>query len=91
VRITTLLPSLLGLEGTRVLDVEFDTEGLVVDVAPAWRIGRRSERGDLAPGYDRGRGRRWRHPYIAIFVPRRDTLARSDTSDSDPAASVSLP
>ncbi len=33
-RVTTLLRSLLGLEGTRVLDVSFDEHGLVVEVAP---------------------------------------------------------
>src|SRR6185436_19368401 len=37
VRIEKLLRTLLGLEGTRVLDVNFDEAGLVVDVAPTWR------------------------------------------------------
>jgi hypothetical protein len=55
VRLTTLLRSLLGLEGTRVLDVMFDEEGLVIDVAPAWRRGRCSECGKSCPGYDRER------------------------------------
>jgi transposase len=65
VRITTLLRSLLGLEGIRVLDVNFDDEGLVVDVAPTWRRGRCSGCGQRCPGYDRERGRRWRHLDVA--------------------------
>jgi transposase len=65
VRITTLLRSLLGLEGTRVLDVSFDELGLVIDVAPTWRRGRCSECGETCPGYDRDRGRRWRHLDLA--------------------------
>lgn len=60
-RLTTLLRSLLGLEDTRVLDASFDAEGLVVDVAPTWRRGRCSTCGAACPGYDRDRGRRWRH------------------------------
>jgi transposase len=65
VRVTTLLRSLLGLEGTRVLDVNFDGLGLVIDVAPRWRRGRCSECGQACPGYDRDRGRRWRHLDLA--------------------------
>ena len=64
-RIQKLLRTLLGLEGTRVLDVDFDEAGLVVDVAPTWRRPRCSECGEIAPGYDRGRGRRWRHLDVA--------------------------
>lgn len=64
-RLTTLLRSLLGLEGTRVLDVDFEQEGLVVDVAPTWRRGRCSACGEQCPGYDRERGRRWRHLDLA--------------------------
>jgi transposase len=65
VRVTTLLRSLLGLEETRVLDVNFDELGLVIDVAPTWRRGRCSECGQVCPGYDRDRGRRWRHLDLA--------------------------
>jgi len=65
VRVTTLLRSLLGLEETRVLDVNFDEEGLVVDVAPTWRRGHCSACGERCPGYDRERGRRWRHLDLA--------------------------
>ena len=60
-RFTTLLRSVLGLEGTRVVDASFDEEGLVVDVAPTWRRGRCSTCGAACPGYDRDQGRRWRH------------------------------
>lgn len=64
-RITTLLRSLLGLEETRVTDVNFDETGLVVGVAPSWRRARCSECGRVGPGYDRDRGRRWRHLDVA--------------------------
>ena len=64
-RLKSLLRTLLGLEGTRVLDVNFDEVGLVVEVAPTWRRPRCSECGDTCPGYDRGRGRRWRHLDLA--------------------------
>lgn len=64
-RITSLLRSLLGLEGTRVVDVTFDELGLVIDVAPTWRRGRCSECGQPCPGYDRDRKRRWRHLDLA--------------------------
>jgi len=56
---------LLGLEGTRVVDVTFDELGLVIDVAPTWRRGRCSECGQPCPGYDRDRKRRWRHLDLA--------------------------
>jgi len=65
VRITTLLRNLLGLEETRVLDVNFDEAGLVVDVAPTWRKPRCSECEEPCPGYDHGDGRRWRHLDLA--------------------------
>jgi len=65
VRFVTLLRSLLGLEETRVLNASFDNDGLVVDVAPAWRRGRCSSCGECCPGYDRDRGRRWRHLDVA--------------------------
>ncbi|HEU0032383.1 MAG TPA: ISL3 family transposase [Kofleriaceae bacterium] len=48
-----------------MLDVDFEQEGLVVDVAPTWRRGRCSACGEQCPGYDRERGRRWRHLDLA--------------------------
>ena len=64
-RVQSLLRTLLGLEDTRVLDVSFDDAGMVVDVAPQWRAPRCSECGDPGPGYDRDRGRQWRHLDVA--------------------------
>ena len=64
-RITSLLRTLLGLEGTRVRDVHFDEGGLVADVAPTWQRPRCSECGRKCAGYDRLRGRRWRHLDLA--------------------------
>lgn len=64
-RVTRLLRELLGLEETRVLAVNFDEVGLVVDVAPSWRRPRCSVCGRRCSGYDRDRGRRWRHLDVA--------------------------
>lgn len=64
-RVQSLLRTLLGLEDTRVLDVNFDDVGLVVDVAPQWHAPRCSECGDPGPGYDRGHQRHWRHLDVA--------------------------
>jgi transposase len=61
VRAQTLLRSLLGLEETRVLNLEIGATGLIVDVAPQWRLPRCGECGEPGPGYDRDRGRQWRH------------------------------
>lgn len=69
-RIQKLLRTLLGLEETRVLDVKFDDDGLVVDVAPTWRDPRCSGCGKVAPGYDRDRGRVWRHLDVAGMLLR---------------------
>jgi transposase len=65
VRLTTLLSDLLGLEYTRVRSCSFDAHGLVVDVAPTWRFPRCSGCGHTCRGYDRQRGRRWRHLDLA--------------------------
>jgi transposase len=56
---------LLALEYTRVVNCEFDDEGLVIDVAPTWRKPRCSGCGHTCPSYDRARGRRWRHLDVA--------------------------
>jgi transposase len=65
VRITRLLRTLLGLEGTRVLNVSFTDDGLLADVAPTWRRPRCSVCGRIGPSYDRDRGRLWRHLDLA--------------------------
>ena len=78
-RVTRLLRDLLGLEGTRVLAVNFDEAGLVVDVAPTWRRPRCSECGRKCPGYDRDRDRRWRHLDLAgMLVQLRYDTRRVD-------------
>lgn len=64
-RLTTLLSDLLGLEYTRVRSCSFIDEGLVVDVAPTWRAPRCSGCGHNCAGYDRLKGRRWRHLDLA--------------------------
>jgi transposase len=79
VRVTRLLRDLLGLEGTRVLDVNFDEAGLVVNVAPTWRRPRCSECGRKCAGYDRDRDRRWRHLDLAgMLVQLRYDTRRVD-------------
>jgi transposase len=79
VRVTRLLRDLLGLEGTRVLDVNFDEAGLVVDVAPTWRRPRCSGCGRKCRGYDRDRGRRWRHLDVAgMLLHLRYDIRRVD-------------
>jgi len=55
-----LLRQLLGLEYTRAVNCEFNDEGLVIDVALAWRSPRCSGCGQSCRGYD-SRRRRWRH------------------------------
>lgn len=75
-RATTLL-----LENTRVLvlDVELDDKGLVSDGGPTWFLGRCSDCGDVAPGYDRGRGWRWRRlDFAGILVHLRYDARRVD-------------
>jgi transposase len=69
-RINSLLRQLLGLEDTRVVAAEFDEEGLVVDVAPTWRRPRCPGCGKRRSGYDRQRGRTWRHLDLAGMALR---------------------
>ena len=64
-RTTTLLRKLLGLKSTRVRNVSFDEESLVVDVAPTWKDPRCSACGSEGPGYDHDEGRCWRHLDVA--------------------------
>ena len=64
-RLNSLLRDLLGLKDTRVTEVMFDDDGLVVGVKPSWRRPRCSRCGRSGPGYDRQSGRRWRHLDLA--------------------------
>jgi len=65
VRLKSLLRDLLGLKDIRVHDASFDGVGLVVDVTPTSRRPRCSRCGRVGSGYDRQRGRRWRHLDLA--------------------------
>ena len=61
-RATSLLRTILALESTRVLGLELDGMGLVVDVAPTWRKPRCSGCGKRRAGYDApDRAASWRH------------------------------
>jgi len=79
VRINSLLRQLLGLKDTRVTQVAFGADCLIVDVKPTWRLPRCSECGRRCSGYDRDHGRRWRHLDLAgmKFVLRYD-IRRAD-------------
>ena len=60
-RATSLLRILLSLQHVRVLGFEVEEEGLVVDVAPTWRVPRCGNcKAKVHACYD-GRQRRWRH------------------------------
>lgn len=60
-RSTTLLRNILALQHTRILAVSFDDDGLVIDVAPSWRVARCCEcRRPVHASYDRDE-RTWRH------------------------------
>lgn len=78
-RATTLLSKTLQLNKTRILAVDFDADGLVVDVAPSTRIPRCSECFcRVRRVYDR-RERRWRHLDAgAMRVELRYELKRVD-------------
>lgn len=77
-RATTLLRTVLGLKDTRILGCSFTGEGLVVDVAPSWRLHRCSGCGrPIRACYDTYRNRTWRHLDLAgmkvwlIYDPKR--------------------
>jgi transposase len=65
VRLKSLLHQLLGLEYTRVTDCSLAEDGLIIDVATTWRKPRCSSCGHTCPGYDRAKGRKWRHLDVA--------------------------
>lgn len=65
-RATTLLRILLGLNHIRVLGFHLEERGLVVDIAPSWRVPRCSCcKRKVRRGYDDYEGRRWRHLDLA--------------------------
>ena len=64
-RATSLLRKIVDLKKTRIVGLEFDVEGIVVEVAPRWRTPRCSGCGRRRPGYDRYPSRRWRHLDLA--------------------------
>jgi transposase len=72
-----LLQRLLSVQGLRVRGAHLETRGVVVDVAPRQREPRCGVCGRLAPGYDTGPQRRWRHlalggvVFWVRYAPRR--------------------
>lgn len=78
-RATSLLKNVLRLKGTRVLDVEICEGRVVVDVAPALRIGRCGGCGcRVRRAYDH-RSRTWRHlDFGGMMVFLRYDLRRFD-------------
>lgn len=67
-RVTTLLARILGIKYTRVVAVQFEDDGLLLDVAPCTRQPRCSGCGRVVPAVYDGRERRWRHLDMAGMV-----------------------
>jgi transposase len=69
-RATSVLRVLLALQQTRVLAFEFDDDGLIVDVAPSWRVPRCGNcRRKVRRRHD-ARERTWRHLDLAGIMLR---------------------
>ena len=64
-RVTTLLARILGIKYTRVVDVQFEGDGLLLGVAPSTRQPRCSGCGRVVHAVYDGRERRWRHLDVA--------------------------
>lgn len=60
-RATSILKILLALQSTRVIGLEFEEDGVVVDVAPTHRVPRCGDCGRLVHAVHAHRERRWRH------------------------------
>lgn len=77
-RATTLLGQIFGLKKTRILGVQFDDLGLVVEVAPTTRVPYCSSCGRRVRSVrDRYENRRWRHLDLAsLRVWLRYTIRR---------------
>jgi transposase len=68
VRVTTLLARILGIKYTRVTAVQFEEDGLLLDVAPRTRLPRCSGCGRVVRAVYDSRERRWRHLDVAGMV-----------------------
>ena len=64
-RATTVLRVLLAIQSLTVRGLHFDSTGLVVEVAPTWKIPRCGECGTKCRRVHDGRWRRWRHHDLA--------------------------
>ena len=60
-RATSILQILLALQSTRVVGIELDEDGIIVDVAPTHRIPRCGDCGRKVHGVHAHRQRQWRH------------------------------
>lgn len=67
-RVTTLLARILGIKYTRVTAVQFEEDGLLLDVAPRTRLPRCSGCGRVVRAVYDSRERRWRHLDVAGMV-----------------------
>ncbi len=67
-RVTTLLVRILGIKYTRVVAVQFEDDGLLLDIAPSTRQPRCSGCGRVVRAVYDGRERRWRHLDVAGMV-----------------------
>ena len=76
-RSTTLLRTVLAIQSLLVRGSGFDDFGLVVDVAPAWRIPRCGDCGGIARSVHDQRERFWRHlDGAGMFVKLRYAIRR---------------
>lgn len=78
-RATSILRILLALQSTRVLGVELDEDGIIVDVAPTHRVPRCGDCGRKVQAIHEYRERQWRHLDLGgIMTHLRYELRRVD-------------
>lgn len=79
-RLTKVLSNILGMKHVRAVGCEFDSDGLIIDVAPTTRVARCSGCGcRVRRLYDRRSGRLWRHLDLGgMRVHLRYDLRRAD-------------